>query len=68
MHVSNSIFFSDQKYWQTPKASDIASIYNSLATLCDLNPLKTLFALIKLMVSDFENLYVTADEIAAKSR
>jgi transcriptional regulator with XRE-family HTH domain len=68
MHVSNSIFFSDQKYWQTPKASDIASIYNSLTTLCDLNLLKTLFALFELTVSDFENLYVTADEIAVKSK
>lgn len=67
MHMYNSIFFSDEKYRQPVKPSDIAAIYNSLVTLGDLNLLKTMYALYELTVSDIGS-YATVDEIARKSR
>jgi len=67
MHMYNSIFFSDEKYRQPMKPSDIAAICNSLVTLGDLNLLKTMYALYELTVSDIGS-FATADEIAKKSR
>lgn len=68
MHIGNGIFFSDQKYWHSPKPADIAAIYAALDSLRDLDLLKTMYALFELTVSDFDNLYATVGEIAKKNR
>ncbi len=66
-HIRNGIFFSDQKYYQSMSRGDMAAISETLQTLGDLNVLKTLYALYELTVADFENLYVSAAEIARRA-
>lgn len=66
-HIRNGIFFSDQKYYQSMSRGDMAAICETLQTLGDLNVLKTLYALYELTVADFENLYISAAEIARRA-
>ncbi|HBL85331.1 MAG: hypothetical protein A2Y17_01990 [Clostridiales bacterium GWF2_38_85] len=68
MHVGNGIFLSDQKYWQNIKSTDIRNIFSSLESLCDINALKVLYAIFELTVHDFDNSYVSIDEISTKCK
>lgn len=66
-HIRNSIFFSDQKYYQSMSRGDIAAICEMLMTLGDLKVLKTLYALYELTFTDFDNGYASVEEIARRT-
>lgn len=66
-HIRNSIFFSDQKYYQSMSRGDMAAVCEMLLTLGDLKVLKTLYALYELTFTDFDNGYASAEEIARQA-
>lgn len=67
MHVRNSIFFSDQKYYQPIGRGDLAAICDTFQMLGDLKVLKTLYALYELTFADFDNGYASTEEIARQA-